>query len=111
MGDNDFPTVITNGGQFLSGYMQRKGLYQQSGTDIPEGSMRYVVEQQLGGPLKGEVEIAGQIRSLPGATPANAIIKAPHIDSPFMDKLFERGMQRPSLPAKPKSGPQLPGFV
>jgi hypothetical protein len=65
MGDNDFPAVMANGGQFLSGYMQRKGLYQQSGTDIPEGSMRYVVEQQLGGPLKGEVEIAGLVRHPP----------------------------------------------
>jgi len=111
MGDNDFPPVMANGGQFLSGYMKRKGLYEEQGTDIPGGSMRYVVEQQLGGPLTGEVEIAGQIRSLPGATPANAIIKAPHIDSPYMDKLLERGFKRPNLPAKPQSGPQLPGFV
>lgn len=83
MVDNDFPTVMANGGQFLSGYMQRKGLYQQSGTDIPEGSMRYVVEQQLGGPLKGEVEIAGSPYDVPE-----------EIDSSSIDELIESTRRR-----------------
>ena len=36
MGDNDFPTVMANGGKsFVDGYIRRKNLYSQSGSDIP----------------------------------------------------------------------------
>lgn len=57
--DNDFPTVMANGGDFLSGYMKRKGFYEESGSDIPGGSVSYETEQSLGGPMTGEVQIAG----------------------------------------------------
>lgn len=60
MGDNDFPTVMANGGNtFLSGYMKRKGFYGEEGTDIPGGSVSYETEQELGKPMTGEVQIAG----------------------------------------------------
>jgi len=80
VGDNNFPTVVANGGEFLSGYMKRKGFYEEGGTDIPGGSMRYVVEQQLGGPLKGEVEIAGS----PGY---------PLTEKEINDRLYRYGME------------------
>jgi len=85
MMDTDFPAVMANGGDgigFLREYLR---------TDYG---------QEQGGPL-----IARTIRY----SPPNAIIKAPHLDSPYMDKLFERDM-KPMKPPGPK-GPQLPSFV
>jgi len=42
-------------------------------------------------------------------SPPNAILKTPHLDSPYMDQLIERGF-RPLKPPGPK-GPQLPYFL
>jgi hypothetical protein len=103
MMDTDFPAVMANGGDgvgFLREYLRGFQSYQQAGTDIPDRSLRTDYGQEQGGPL-----IARTIRY----TPPNAIIKAPHLDSPYMDKLFERDM-KPMKPPGPK-GPQLPSFV
>ena len=54
MGDNDFPAVMANGGKsFVDGYIRRKNLYSQSGSDIPALS----VEQELGKPAIETVRI------------------------------------------------------
>ena len=51
----------------------------------------------------GNDEIAGAPRFIQSSPPPNVINKAPHIDSPFVDRwLKERNQLR---------GPQLPGFV
>ena len=54
------------------------------------------------------IPLAGSPRTIQ-YSPANAILKAPHIDSPYMDQLIERGF-KPLQPPGPR-GPQLPGFV
>ena len=103
MGDNDFPTVMANGGNgvgFLRKYLRGFQSYQQAGTDIPEESFRTDYGQEQGGPLIGRT-----IRY----SPPNAIIKAPHLDSPYMDQLIERKF-KPLKPPGPKE-PQLPSFV
>ena len=99
MSDNDFPTVMANGGQYLSGYVQRKGLYQQSGTDIPEGSMRYVVEQQLGGPLKGEVQLSGSPSfAIPGGKSKYRFPTLPSEDPEDVPVRFTYPVTGPKLP-------------
>ena len=103
MGDNDFPTVMANGGNgvgFLREYLRGFSDYSQAGTNIPSMALSTDYGQEQGGPL-----VARTIRY----TPPNAIIKAPHIDYPHMDQLIERGF-KPLKPPGPK-GPQLPGFV
>ena len=51
MGDNDFPAVMANGGKnFVDGYIRRKNLYSQSGSDIPDLSIERDFEQELGKP-------------------------------------------------------------
>jgi len=51
MGDNDFPAVMANGGKnFVDGYIRRKNLYSQSGSDIPDFSVERDFEQELGKP-------------------------------------------------------------
>jgi len=62
MGDNDFPTVMANGGngvRFLRKYLRGFQSYQQAGTDIPEESFRTDYGQEQGGPIFGETVIAG----------------------------------------------------
>jgi hypothetical protein len=88
MMDTDFPAVMANGGDgigFLREYLR---------------GFRTDYGQEQGGPLIGRT-----IRY----TPPNAIIKTPHLDSPYMDQLLERKFQ-PLKPPGPK-GPQLPSFV
>ena len=53
------------------------------------------------------IPLAGSPRTIQ-YSPANAILKAPHIDSPYMDQLIQRGFRPLSAPI---AGPQLPGFV
>jgi hypothetical protein len=106
MMDNDFPTAMANGGDsvgFLREYLKGFQSYQQAGTDIPEQSFRTDYNQEQGGPL-----VARTIRY----SPPNAILKTPHIDSPYMEQLYERGFKHltPPKPSGPK-GPQLPGFI
>ena len=57
-------------------------------------------------------DLAGMPRRLYGNYPAprGAIIKAPHIDSPYMDEQIRRGFV-PMTPPVRRPGPQLPGFV
>ena len=101
--DNDFPVAMANGGDglgFLREYLKGFQSYQQEGTDIPEQNIRTDYEQEQGGPL-----IARTVRY----SPPNAILKTPHLDSPYMDQLIERGFK--PLKAPGPKGPQLPGFV
>lgn len=84
--DNDFPTVMANGGEFLSGYMKRKGFYEEAGSDIPGGAISYETEQSLGGPMKGEVQIAGS----PGY---------PMTEKEINDRLYRYGMDNTPLGA------------
>ena len=96
MMDNDFPNALG----FLQSY--RKGLsqYEQEGEGIPDFSVQNQYAQELGGPL-----ISRTIQY----SPPNAILKTPHIDSPYMDQLIQRGF-KPLKPPGPK-GPQLPSFL
>ena len=58
MGDNDFPAVMANGGKsFVDGYIRRKNLYSQSGSDIPALSVEQDFEQELGKPAIETVRI------------------------------------------------------
>lgn len=99
MMDNDFPNALG----FLQSYSKGLSQYQQQGESIPDFAVQNQYAQELGGPL-----ISRTIRY----SPPNAIIKAPHIDSPYMEQLYERGF-KPLMPPKPAGprGPQLPGFV
>jgi len=96
MMDNDFPNALG----FLQSY--RKGLsqYEQEGQGIPDFSVQNQYAQELGGPL-----ISRTIQY----SPPNAILKTPHIDSPYMDQLIQRGF-KPLKPPGPR-GPQLPSFL
>jgi len=70
--------------------------------------MPYYPNQDYGG-----IELlAGAPRYIRGKfAPPGAIIKAPHIDSPYMDEQIRRGFA-PMTPPMPRlTGPQLPGFV
>lgn len=90
MGDNDFPTVMANGGNtFLSGYLKRKGFYGEEGTDIPGGSVSYETEQELGRPMTGEVQIAGS----PGYF---------RTEKEINDRLFRYGMDHTTTGAELK---------
>ena len=53
--------------------------------------------------------VANAPRYIQSSPPGNIIHKAPHIDSPYIDKAIERRWQ--PMPAPPPRGPQLPGFV
>lgn len=58
MGDNDFPAVMANGGKsFVDGYIRKKGLYTQSGTNIPDLEIEQDFEQELGKPAIETVRI------------------------------------------------------
>jgi len=52
MGDNDFPTVMANGGgkPFLQSYVKKRQSYQQEGTDIPDFSIEDEYEKESGKP-------------------------------------------------------------
>ncbi len=46
MGDNDFPAVMANGGKsFVDGYIRRKNLYSQSGSNIPALSLKEILNK------------------------------------------------------------------
>ena len=101
--DNAFPVQMGGNGNtigFLQQYVQGMQDYSQACEGIPDFGVQEQYAQESGGPL-----VSRTIRY----SPPNAIIKAPHLDSPYMDKLFERYM-KPMKPPVPK-GPQLPSFV
>ena len=57
-------------------------------------------------------EIAGAPRYIRGNfAPSGAIIRAPHLDSPYMDEQIRRGFVPMTPPVRRPAGPQLPGFV
>lgn len=57
-------------------------------------------------------EIAGAPRYIRGNfAPSGAIIKAPHLDSPYIDEQIRRGFVPMTPPVRRPGGPQLPGFV
>jgi len=104
--DNDFPMKL--GGDkntigFLQQYVSGMQDYSQAGEDIPDLGIREEYAQEQGGPL-----VARTIRY----TPPNAILKTPHLDSPYIEQLIERGF-KPLMPPKPSGpkGPQLPSFL
>ena len=106
MMDNDFPMKL--GGDkntigFLQQYVSGMQDYSQAGEDIPDLGIREEYAQEQGGPL-----VARTIRY----TPPNAILKTPHLDSPYIEQLIERGFKTlmPPKPSGPK-GPQLPSFL
>ena len=88
---------------YLREYVDGMHRYEQSGTDIPDFKVRSDYAQKQGGPL-----VSRTIRY----SPPNAILKTPHIDSPYMDQLMERGF-KPLMPPRPTGprGPQLPSFL
>jgi hypothetical protein len=87
----------------LREYVNGMQNYEQSGTDIPDFNVRTDYAQKQGGPL-----VSRTIRY----SPPNAILKTPHIDSPHMEQLYERGF-KPLMPPRPTGprGPQLPSFL
>ena len=50
MGDNDFPTVMANGGEFLQGYTRKRGLISEQEAGEPPRGVLYGSDQVLGGP-------------------------------------------------------------
>jgi hypothetical protein len=94
--DNDMPKALG----FLQSYSKGLSQYQQEGEGIPDFSVQNQYAQELGGPL-----VSRTIQY----SPPNAILKTPHIDSPYMDQLIQRGF-KPLKPPGPK-GPQLPSFL
>tara|TARA_B100000035_G_C20676202_1_gene411845 strand:+ start:115 stop:411 length:297 start_codon:yes stop_codon:yes gene_type:complete len=55
MGDNDFPAVMANGGEFLQGYTRKRGLIsEQQAGELPHG-IAYASDQILGGPEIAQV--------------------------------------------------------
>ena len=54
MEDNDFPTVMANGGgkPFLDSYVKRKQIYEQAGTNIPDYLVLEEYEKKTGEPDK-----------------------------------------------------------
>ena len=60
MGDNDFPTVMANGGQFLQGFMKKKGMISQQETGQPARTLSYESQQMLGGPEIGQIAMSEQ---------------------------------------------------
>lgn len=68
MGDNDFPTVMANGGQFLQGFMKKKGMISQQETGQPARTLSYESQQMLGGPEIGQIAMSEQpdmVREIP----------------------------------------------
>jgi hypothetical protein len=105
--DNAFPVQMGGNGDtigFLREYLGGFQNYQQEGTDIPSQAFSTEYGQEQGGPL-----ISRTIRY----SPPNAILKTPHLDSPYMDQLLERGFKplKPPTSAPAPKGPQLPYFL
>lgn len=93
------PVKKADGLGYLQEYVAGMNQYQQAGTDVPDFGVRSDYAQEQGGPL-----VSRTIRY----SPPNAIIKAPALDSPYMDQLIDRGFE--PLPAPRPRGPQLPVF-
>lgn len=64
---------------------------------------------ETGGDL-ARIPLAGSPRTIQ-YSPPGAILKSPHIDSRYMDQLFQRGFSPLSAPQAFPAGPQLPGFI
>ena len=120
MGDNDFPAVMANGGEFLQGFTKRKGLIAQEESGQPFRGAMFESEQVLGGPeftrfsATDEGMLAGMPKYIRGHqyAPRGVIMTVPDIDSRFMNERIKRGFV-PMTPPLPRggAGPQLPGFV
>jgi hypothetical protein len=98
--EQEGPVKNAAGLGYLQEYIAGMNQYQQGGTDVADFGVRSDYSREQGGPL-----VSRTIRY----TPPNAIIKAPALDSPYMDELIKRGFQ-PLSPPRPK-GPQLPSFL
>jgi hypothetical protein len=61
----------------------------------------------------GEVQLLAEMpRFIRGSyAPQGAIIKTPHLDSPYIDEQIRRGFVPMTPPPIRGAGPQLPGFV
>ena len=55
MGDNDFPAVMANGGEFLQGYTKKRGLIAEQQSGEPPRGIIYGSDQVLGGPEIAQV--------------------------------------------------------
>jgi len=120
MGDNDFPTVMANGGDFLQGYAREKGLIAKKETgQLPRAAV-FESEQVLGGPKLTRVSatdeelLAAMPRYIRGHqyAPRGVIMTVPDIDSRFMNERIKRGfVPMTPPPASGAGGPQLPGFI
>ena len=55
MGDNDFPAVMANGGEFLQGYTKKRGLLAEQQSGEPLRGILYGSDQVLGGPEIAQV--------------------------------------------------------
>jgi|TARA_Y100000033_G_C2749519_1_gene113071 hypothetical protein len=120
MGDNDFPAVMANGGEFLQGYTKKKGLIQQEETGQPPRGAMFESEQVLGGPELTRVSatdeelLAAMPRYIRGHqyAPRGVIMTVPDIDSRIFNERVKRGyVPMTPPPARGAGGPQLPGFI
>ena len=120
MGDNAFPNVIANGGEFLQGFTRRKGLIAKKESGQPPRSATFESEQVLGGPEFTQVSatdeemLAAMPRYIRGHqhAPRGVIMTVPDIDSRFMNERIKRGfVPMTPPPSSGGAGPQLPGFV
>ena len=120
MGDNDFPTVMANGGEFLQGFTRKRGLIAQEESGQPPRGAMFESEQVLGGPEFTRVSatdqelLAGMPKYIRGHqyAPRGVIMTVPDIDSRFMNERIKRGfVPMTPPPASGGAGPQLPGFV
>ena len=59
MGDNDFPAVKANGGEFLQGFRRKRGLISKEETGQPPQTLSYESQQMLGGPEIAQVSMSG----------------------------------------------------
>ena len=57
MGDNDFPAVMANGGEFLQGFMKKKGMISEQLMGQPAQTISYESQQMLGGPEIAQVSM------------------------------------------------------
>ena len=118
MGDNDFPAVMANGA-FLQGFMKKRGMISEQETGNLHKRWLTIHSKCLVGPevTEGKSTEGPLLAEMPRYVRGNfaspgTIIKAPHLDSPFMDERIRRGFV-PITPSLPRggAGPQLPGFV
>ena len=111
MGDNDFPTVMSNQGMgFLQSYLRGRQNYSQAGTDIPSFDFNRDYEGGFGTGVPPYYQES--ISASPSfdlgypKIPGRNVEGIPNANDPIMrEKLRQR------LLRNPEGGQELPGFL